>query len=97
MTILRIFQVLDFFKSGTAHQAEINTGSNPEPRATIIPQRTYVAKDGSVQIDHRGAPDRRRQERRRTNSHPYLDTRKNNGRRRSFGRRSRDLDSETSF
>jgi hypothetical protein len=97
MTILRIFQVFDFFKSGTAHQAEMSSGSKPEERETIIPQRTYVAKDGSVQIDRRGAPDRRHRERRKTNSRPYLDTRKNNGRRRSFGRRSRDLDSETVF
>jgi hypothetical protein len=98
MSILRILQVWDLFKSDPPHSTEINvaasTSNSPRPPSA---HRTYVAKDGSTQTERRTSTDRRQQERRKVISHPYLDTRKNNGRRRSFGRRLRDQDMETPF
>jgi hypothetical protein len=98
MSIQRILQVWDLFKSDPPHPTEISVAASipnsPRPPAA---QRTYIAKDGSTQIDRRASTDRRSQERRKVMSHPYLDTRKNNGRRRSFGRRLRDQDMETPF
>lgn len=49
------------------------------------------------QIDRRQIEDRRLQERRITYCQPYLDTRKNHGRRRSFGRRLDDQVSALPF
>lgn len=42
------------------------------------------------EIERRTNSDRRQQERRNINFQPYIDTRKNHGRRRSFGRRATD-------
>ncbi len=95
MTIQRILQVWDLFMSEPAPAKENRAAANSHQSLAATPQRTYLAPDGSRQIDRRTAPDRRHLERRRVNSQPYLDTRKNNGRRRSFGRRHRDQDLET--
>lgn len=95
MTIQRILQVWDLFKSETTHPIENHAVVNPHQVVPSSPPRTYIDQNGSLQLDRRAATDRRHLERRRVNSHPYLDTRKNNGRRRSFGRRHRDQDLET--
>jgi hypothetical protein len=98
MSIQRILQVWDLFKSDPPHPTKSSVAAsfpnNPRPSTT---QGTYLAKDGSTQIERRASTDRRHQERRKVVSHPYLDTRKNNGRRRSFGRRLRDQDIKTPF
>lgn len=49
------------------------------------------------EIDRRKTSDRRQQERRMFNYQPYIDTRKNHGRRRSFGRRASDQVSTLPF
>lgn len=42
------------------------------------------------EVERRSEPDRRQHERRLLHCQPYIDTRKNHGRRRSFGRRASD-------
>lgn len=95
MSIQRILQVWDLFRSDPPQVTEAITAT-PKPHPST-PQASYIAKDGSIQIDRRASHDRRAHERRKVISHPYLDTRKNHGRRRSFGRRLRDQNMETPF
>ncbi|MFZ6801624.1 hypothetical protein [Undibacterium sp. Di24W] len=98
MSIQRILQVWDLFKSDPPHPIKSDVAASiPNSPRPSTAQRTYIAKDGSTQIERRASTDRRQHERRKVVSHPYLDTRKNNGRRRSFGRRLRDQDMETPF
>jgi hypothetical protein len=98
MSMQRILQVWDLFKSDPPHPTKNSVvASIPNSPQPSTAQRTYIAKDGATQIERRASADRRSQERRKVTSHPYLDTRKNNGRRRSFGRRLRDQDMETPF
>lgn len=80
MVMPRISQVFKLF-SGQAQQAVVSTANST---GTATPDKPTVF------VERRKTPDRRVAERRRVNCHPYLDTRTNNGRRRSFGRRSTD-------
>jgi len=96
MSIQRILQVWDLFKSDSAEVPDV-IAATPQAPHPSTPQARYIAKDGSIQIDRRSSQDRRQHERRKVLSHPYLDTRKNHGRRRSFGRRLRDQNMETPF
>ena len=69
------------------HEASITT------LAVTTPSDFDLETTSWPQIDRRQIEDRRLQERRNSHCQPYLDTRKNHGRRRSFGRR---LDDEVS-
>lgn len=81
--------LLDFFRSSPrqAMNTEPNLGG-----ADRVPSPTiHALKPGEPGfVERRKVPDRRIQERRKINCKPYLDTRENHGRRRSFGRRSTD-------
>lgn len=79
--------LLNFFRSS----ANIDDTEPQQIDAdSTLPQHSFL-KPGDVGfVERRKAPDRRIQERRKINCKPYLDTRENHGRRRSFGRRSTD-------
>lgn len=65
------------------------TQDDPDVReAAPAPRSLRPGEPGFV--ERRKIPDRRLQERRKINCKPYIDTRENHGRRRSFGRRSTD-------
>ncbi|TXI89440.1 MAG: hypothetical protein E6Q34_10685 [Burkholderiaceae bacterium] len=76
----RISQLFTLF-SGRSQQSVVSTSNS---RAAASPEKPDVF------VERRKIPDRRIAERRKVNCHPYLDTRSNNGRRRSFGRRATD-------
>lgn len=78
----RIFQFLDLF-AGQSKQSVVGTSGSHAGSNNASEKTTEF-------IERRKNPDRRLSERRKVNCHPYLDTRSNNGRRRSFGRRSTD-------
>ncbi len=78
----RIFQFFDMFTDHSKQSVVSTSGSHAGTHST--PEKT------SEFVERRKIPDRRLAERRKVNCHPYLDTRTNNGRRRSFGRRATD-------
>ncbi len=82
MVMPRIFQFFDIF---TDHSKQ----------SVISTSRSHAGTNNAPEkptefVERRKIPDRRLAERRKVNCHPYLDTRTNNGRRRSFGRRATD-------
>ena len=80
MVMLRMSQLFTLF-SGRSQQSVV---SSVNSSAATSPEKPTVF------VERRKIPDRRIAERRKVNCHPDLDTRTNNGRRRSFGRRSTD-------
>lgn len=82
MVMPRIFQLFDIF-TDHSKQSVISTSRSHAGASTASEKPTEF-------VERRKKPDRRLTERRKVNCHPYLDTRTNNGRRRSFGRRSTD-------
>ena len=80
MVMPRISQLFTLF-SGHAKQSVVSSSNST---AAATPEKPPVF------VERRKTPDRRIAERRKVNCHPYLDTRTNNGRRRSFGRRATD-------
>lgn len=86
MSFMRIFHIFDSFL--TPHKAssseQILNSQTKTETLEQAPTKTWP------QIERRSGVDRRVEERRIINCQPYIDTRKNNGRRRSFGRRARD-------
>ncbi len=84
--------ILRFFKKFSGeHEPSIATLAETEP--TNINRETA----SWPQIERRQIKDRRLQERRHTYCQPYLDSRKNHGRRRSLGRRLGDQESALPF
>lgn len=83
MVIPRIFQFFDLF---TDHSKQNVMSSSENTGAGTIRR----SDKPETFVERRHTPDRRQLERRKVNCHPYLDTRANNGRRRSFGRRATD-------
>lgn len=82
MVMPRIFQFFDIF-TDHSKQSVIST-SRSHGGTNNAPEKPTEF------VERRKIPDRRLAERRKVNCHPYLDTRTNNGRRRSFGRRATD-------
>lgn len=84
--------ILRFFKKLSGeHEPSIATLAETHP--------SNISKESACwpQIERRQIKDRRLQERRQTYCQPYLDSRKNHGRRRSLGRRLGDQMSELPF
>lgn len=80
---MRITQIFNIFARYTASSNVIvNQAANASVQDSL--DQTWP------EIERRRNPDRRQQERRIFNYQPYIDTRKNHGRRRSFGRRASD-------
>jgi hypothetical protein len=85
MSFMRIFTI---FETIAAPKKTISSESTSSGAATV--ERGQPTATTWSQTDRRTGSDRRQQERRTVNCQPYIDTRKNNGRRRSFGRRLND-------
>lgn len=80
--------LLNFFRSRPDLEAPtLKLGQTTEDEAA--PTRSLRPGEPGF-VERRKGTDRRVQERRKINCKPYLDTRENHGRRRSFGRRSTD-------
>lgn len=91
---MRFAQIFNIFsKHGTSSSSSgviaNQTAANPSVQNSF--DQTWP------ETDRRINPDRRQQERRVFNYQPYIDTRKNHGRRRSFGRRASDQASALPF
>ncbi|MBR7801712.1 hypothetical protein [Undibacterium fentianense] len=85
MSLLRLFQTLDIFSS------KRNRNLAPGLLSTTMTGANTSSFDLTwPAVERRTIADRRLHERRVINCQPYIDTRKNNGRRRSFGRRAGD-------
>ncbi|MBI3711476.1 MAG: hypothetical protein HY253_00715 [Burkholderiales bacterium] len=80
--------LLNFFRSSPELSAAGSKQTEVEETAALPEHSLRPGEPGFV--ERRKMPDRRIQERRKINCKPYLDTRENHGRRRSFGRRSTD-------
>lgn len=81
--------LLNFFRSSPDLSAPAPSTHIDTKEASSPPQRALRPGEPGF-VERRKLPDRRIQERRKINCKPYLDTRENHGRRRSFGRRSTD-------
>jgi len=79
---MQLFNFFDVFS--TPRKAVVAASDRTEQAVPV------VGTDSWPRIDRRQVDDRRMQERRTIHCQPYIDTRKNNGRRRSLGRRVTD-------
>lgn len=79
---MQLFHFFDVFSA--PRKAAIKATDKPEQGVAVLETNSWP------QIDRRQGEDRRMQERRTMHCQPYIDTRKNNGRRRSLGRRVTD-------
>lgn len=79
---MQLFNLFDLFS--TPRKAAVATADYTDPACHAI------RADSWPLVDRRQVEDRRAQERRTIHCQPYIDTRKNNGRRRSLGRRVTD-------
>ena len=93
MSFMRIFTI---FENISAPKKTISSGSILSGQYQPTETAQQLTKTWP-QIERRVSVDRRQQERRTVNCQPYIDTRKNNGRRRSFGRRVSDQASGLPF
>ncbi len=82
MALMQLFNLFDLFS--TPRKAVVAAAGNTEPACHAIKTDSWPL------VDRRQGEDRRTQERRTIHCQPYIDTRKNNGRRRSLGRRVTD-------
>lgn len=81
MLLMQLFQIFSNSKPASGFLAK-QVAAHHSTQQELLP--TWP------EIERRSTPDRRQQERRLVNCQPYIDTRKNHGRRRSFGRRASD-------
>lgn len=81
--------LLNFFRSAPLSAMRDEPNHYDRDVAPAPPPRALKPGEPGF-VERRKLPDRRIQERRKINCKPYLDTRENHGRRRSFGRRSTD-------
>ncbi len=80
--------LLNFFRSSPESGTVNSEPQQSDEIESTLPRSIRPGEPGFV--ERRKYPDRRVQERRKINCKPYLDTRENHGRRRSFGRRASD-------
>jgi hypothetical protein len=92
MSFMRIFNI---FETISAPKKAMSSGSSSSGTSSSESDQSIIKT--WPQIERRTNSDRRQQERRLVNYQPYIDTRKNNGRRRSFGRRLSDQVSALPF
>ena len=81
--------LLNFFRSAPPQVSPALEATQLTAEERSAPARALRPGEPGF-VERRKIPDRRIQERRKINCKPYLDTRENHGRRRSFGRRSTD-------
>lgn len=91
---MRFAQIFNIFSKHSASSSSSGAIAN---RATDKASVQDSLDQTWPETDRRINPDRRQQERRVFNCQPYIDTRKNHGRRRSFGRRASDQASALPF
>jgi hypothetical protein len=92
MVLQKILSIFEHKLQGVQHQSDIGR----EESTTAKKDGKVLKWDPSME-DRRCVPDRRENERRVMHLQPYLNTRKNNGRRRSFGRRKTDQSLKSHF
>lgn len=82
--------LLNFFRSAPRFASAVTEPQQVDQEEHLPPALHSLRPGEAGFVERRKVLDRRLQERRKLNCKPYLDTRENHGRRRSFGRRSTD-------